>query len=484
MKMRQKIKTTTAFTLIMILLISFMIFPGFSYGNNTKYFTVIKTFNDKYFCAEDGGGNIVNATRDKSGEWETFEIIVLKKGTIALRSNNGDYLRVSKDGSSVYADSDKIRKRETFEVKVLKDNKVAFKTYDDKYISAENGGGDKVTANMDKIGTWESFELIKADQPKLDKSVLTAKPVDKGITFTWTKPTNSRNIIGYNLYRGTTSGKQSSTPITDFPIEATSYTDYNIKDNTTYYYTLRVVYKDNVLGTASNEVSTKLNTIVNLKAQASEGGVYLYWDKPTDSKNIIGYYLYRSTRSGRQTTSPITDFPVDGTFYLDKNIKDDITYYYTMKPVYRDNLLGVESNEVSIKSVTKTANIVLQVGSQYMHVNSIRKEIDPGKGTNVIIKNGRTFLPIRAVIEAMGGEVDWRESDKRVSIDLNNRVIQLWIGENIARVNNVNKETDVAPYISTTGRTMLPLRFIAENLDCEVNWDGLTKKVTITTTKR
>ena len=41
-------------------------------------------------------------------------------------------------------------------------------------------------------------------------------------------------------------------------------------------------------------------------------------------------------------------------------------------------------------------------------------------------------------------------------------------------------ETDVAPYISDSERTMLPLRFIAENLDCEVNWDGLTKQVTIT----
>lgn len=109
--------------------------------------------------------------------------------------------------------------------------------------------------------------------------------------------------------------------------------------------------------------------------------------------------------------------------------------------------------------------------------------IDPGRGTAVVINNGRTFLPIRAVVEAMGGEVRWRESDKRVSIYLNEDDIQLWIGDKIAKVNGKNKETDVAPYISDRDRTMLPLRFIAESLDLEVNWDGPSKTVTITMEK-
>ena len=116
-----------------------------------------------------------------------------------------------------------------------------------------------------------------------------------------------------------------------------------------------------------------------------------------------------------------------------------------------------------------------------MFVNHNKTEIDPGKRTVMIIKNGRTFLPIRTVIEAMGGQVEWRESDKRVSIFLKNTKLYLWIGNKNAKVNGSNLETDVAPYISDSGRTMLPLRFIAENLDCDVDWDGLTKEVTIKT---
>jgi hypothetical protein len=187
-----------------------MIFPDYSYGKkDIKYLVAIKTTNGKYLCAEDGGGSVVNATRDKIGNWETFEIVNLRRGNIALKSYNGDYVRVTKDGEGVYADSDDIGNRETFQLKLLKNNKVAFKTHDKKYICAEDGGGGKVVANRDKVGSWETFEVVKVEQGKSDKSVLTAKSRDRGIDFTWTKPNNTKNIIGYNLYRGTASGKQS-----------------------------------------------------------------------------------------------------------------------------------------------------------------------------------------------------------------------------------------------------------------------------------
>lgn len=316
-----------------------------------------------------------------------------------------------------------------------------------------------------------------------DRSILTAKSDEKGATFTWTKPIYTKNIIGYNLYRGTKSGKQSSTPITDFPIKGTSYTDYNINSGTTYYYILRAVYKDKSLGTASNEVSIALKSQIVLKAETAENGINLKWNKLSDSKNIVGYYLYRGTESGKQSAVPITDFPVEGTSHNDVNIKPDTTYFYILKPVYKDKTLGVASNEASAKSGSKIITLVLEIGSKHMYVNGQKKEIDPGKNTKVVIKNGRTFLPIRAVIEAMGGKVEWRQSDARVSIYLKKNTINLWINNKTAKVNGVNKESDVAPYISDSDRTMLPLRFIAENLDCEVEWNGPTKTAKITTAK-
>ena len=481
MKIEARLRKMVACLLVIMIITSMMTFPEYSYGNNeSKNLIAIKTINGKYLSAKDGGGDLVNATRDKIGDWETFQIVDLGRGKFALKSYNGEYIRVSKDGNSVYADSDEIGKRETFQLVVLKNKKVALKTHDDKYICAEDGGGKEVVANRDKIGGWETFEFVKVEEARSDRVKLHAKSDVNGITFTWSKSANIKNIIGYNLYRGTASGKQDSTPITDFPIEGTSYTDKNINMGTTYYYKLRVVYKDDSLGPSSNEVSGKLIPKINLKASTAENGVYLSWDKANDSRNIIGYYIYRAKTSGKQSSTPITDFPIEGTSYLDKNIERNTNYYYILKPVYRGNILGNPSNEVLVKSGANTTKIVIEVGSKYMYINGNREEIDPGRGTAVTINNGRTFLPIRAVVEAMGGEVRWRESDKRVSIYLKEDVIHLWIGDKIAKVNGKNKETDVAPYISDRDRTMLPLRFIAENLDLEVNWDGPTKTVTIT----
>ncbi len=62
--------------------------------------------------------------------------------------------------------------------------------------------------------------------------------------------------------------------------------------------------------------------------------------------------------------------------------------------------------------------------------------------------------------------------------------IESWTGKSIAKVNGFNAPIDsdnhkVVPMI-INGRTMLPVRFVAENLGCRVDWDSKTKTVTIT----
>jgi len=479
---KKQIKIIVCCLLAVIIMSSIMVYPEYVHGHDNTYEKVaIKTINGKYLSADNGGGSRLTATSDKIGELETFQIIDLGKGYVAIKSNNGKYVSATKDGKDIYVDSEEINKREIFQFIKLDNNKVAFKTYIKTYICAENGGGGKVVGDRDEIGVWETFELINVEKINSDKCTLTAIANDKNVTLSWTKPINTRGIIGYNLYRGTTPGKQSSTPITDFPVEGHSYIDNNLNSGTMYYYVVKAVYKDKILGTSSNEVSVLLKSRIILSAKIREDGVTLSWDKPSDSRNIIGYNLYRGTASGKQSSTPITDFPILETSYKDKNIEHNTTYYYILKVVYKDKTLGNPSNEVSIKFGLDYTKIVLEVGSKYMLVNGQEKEIDPGKGTKVIIKNGRTFLPIRAVIEAMGGEVEWDGSDKKVSIYLDNNKIHFWIGNKTSRVNGSYIESDVAPFISDSGRTMLPLRFIVENLDCEVDWDGLTKTVTIKT---
>ena len=124
--------------------------------------------------------------------------------------------------------------------------------------------------------------------------------------------------------------------------------------------------------------------------------------------------------------------------------------------------------------------IILQIGNNIFKVNDEIKTLD----SPPIIKNGRTLVPIRAIVEAMGGSVSWDGTEKKVTITLKDTVIELWINKPQAKVNGELKWIDdtnhkVVPEI-INGRTMLPLRFVAENLGAHVDWDGTTKTITIT----
>jgi len=131
------------------------------------------------------------------------------------------------------------------------------------------------------------------------------------------------------------------------------------------------------------------------------------------------------------------------------------------------------------KEITQTV-IILKIGNTTFIVNGVQNTLD----SPPVIKNNRTLLPIRVIIEALGGSVSWDGTEKKVTITLKETTIQLWIGKPTAKVNGTDSPIDatnpkVVPEI-INGRTMLPLRFVTENLGCDVQWDGTTKTVTIT----
>ena len=90
--------------------------------------------------------------------------------------------------------------------------------------------------------------------------------------------------------------------------------------------------------------------------------------------------------------------------------------------------------------------------------------------TPPVIKEGRTLIPVRAITEAMGATVTWNSEDKLVTIVKDGKTIVFDLLNNITYVNDVEATIDV-PADVMNNRTMVPLRFIAENLSLEVVWD-------------
>ena len=94
------------------------------------------------------------------------------------------------------------------------------------------------------------------------------------------------------------------------------------------------------------------------------------------------------------------------------------------------------------------------------------------------IIEGRTLLPLRAIFEALGIEVGWDDATRIITGMTEGKEIILKIDSKNVKVNGVDKTLDV-PAKAINGRTMVPVRFIAESLDMNVDWNQESKTVII-----
>ena len=92
---------------------------------------------------------------------------------------------------------------------------------------------------------------------------------------------------------------------------------------------------------------------------------------------------------------------------------------------------------------------------------------------------GRTMVPLRAIFEELGATVNWDENTKTVTAYNEAYIVKCTINQNQIYVNNIAKEIDVAPMV-VDGRTLVPVRFIAEAFQCKVEWNADTFSVNIT----
>jgi len=126
--------------------------------------------------------------------------------------------------------------------------------------------------------------------------------------------------------------------------------------------------------------------------------------------------------------------------------------------------------------------IVLRVGDPITQVDAVRTYIDATGAVPVIVQ-GRTMLPVRAIIEALGGTVTWDAARRVVGVVLGTKTLELIIAKSLATVNGTPVAIDpanalVVPVI-VKGRTMLPVRFVAEQLGATVGWAPATQVVTL-----
>lgn len=152
-------------------------------------------------------------------------------------------------------------------------------------------------------------------------------------------------------------------------------------------------------------------------------------------------------------------------------INGEIVYDGTVTLEAGETVVDWEAGEQASESI----EIKLTIGDANIITNGESKALDVPAQT---IDN-RTMVPLRAIFEALGAEIEWNGETRTVTSVKDDTTVSLTVGENVITVNGGAKELDVSAQIKDN-RTLVPVRAISEAFGCDVAWDGETRTVTIT----
>ena len=96
------------------------------------------------------------------------------------------------------------------------------------------------------------------------------------------------------------------------------------------------------------------------------------------------------------------------------------------------------------------------------------------------VANDVTLVPMRAIFEALNASVDFDAASRKITATKGETVIELVLGQKSAIKNDQTINLDV-PADTRNGSTMVPLRFVAEALKAQVDWDNANRTITIST---
>ncbi|WP_084171036.1 stalk domain-containing protein [Desulfofalx alkaliphila] len=102
----------------------------------------------------------------------------------------------------------------------------------------------------------------------------------------------------------------------------------------------------------------------------------------------------------------------------------------------------------------------------------------PDQGAFIDTDTNRTYVPIRFVSEALGAKVNWDKDAQAATVTLGKSVITMPVDSNQATVNEKNVQLD-APAMLKNQRLLVPLRFVSEALDKDVEWNEAERTVYI-----
>ena len=330
------------------------------------------------------------------------------------------------------------------------------KVYDGKtytgyiYVVDENGLEKLVEDANTIIGMTKGNDAV---------SSFTAYPVNGGFTFTVEDDVNPNDnaLIGTdisfmatNVNAGVISAETTVT-VTDaantedielaFDSEAGESAQWNNVGVTV------VDANGDILDNVTNSATDVTATVVSKSNE--DANVQVNMGKVTKGKGTLKVY------SDKETTADILVVVRNG----------NVIYANTLTYAFGEQDIPVDTT------------VVMTIGSSDFVIND---KVVTKEDSAPYVANDRTYVPFRALGEALGAEVVWDNDARTVTYTLGNTEVVMTIGETTYTVNGDEKTMDVAPEI-TGDRTYVPVRFVGEALGFKVvalsATDGTTSSV-------
>ena len=135
--------------------------------------------------------------------------------------------------------------------------------------------------------------------------------------------------------------------------------------------------------------------------------------------------------------------------------------------------------EMEAEEIVAAEKIQLNLGNEIAIINDeeqMTMDLAP-----FVDENNRTLVPLRFIGEQLGADIDWDGEERAVTYTKDETVIVLTIDSNVAMVNGEEVEMDSAPVIhAESERTVVPVRFVSEQMGYDVEWVEATRIIIIT----
>ncbi len=379
-------------------------------------------------------------------------------------------------------------------------------TYTDTGLTSGTQYSYRVYAynDFDNTPSYSNTVLIKTDSLQIvippllifpsAPSGLTAEPAFITVSLEWED--NSANESSFIIERRD-PGALLYHQVGTVGANVTSFSDDGLTADTQYSYRVKA---HNAIGDSgySNVAAAKTLKVEiiwpiltapaapsNLAADSvTQDGVALTWSD--NSNNESGFRIERS--AGGSAYSEIDTVSANSESLTDSAVTEGTTYNYRVRAYNSfgnsaySNLLAVTIPQSgTTPGTTPATTLVYKINQASYTWNGIPQAMDVAP----IIRESRTLLPIRYVADPLGAQTLWNGVENKVTIMTATKTIELWVNNNTARINGAAVFIDpanpnVMPVIIPPGRTMMPLSFIANNLDCDVVWNPIDSSVTVT----